>query len=50
MADPSRSAYVRRRPDPVELNGLEPMPSTRLSDDVAERIRSLIITENIAAG
>ena len=50
MADASRSAYVRRRPDPVELNGLQQMSTTRLSDEVAERIRSLIITEDIAAG
>ncbi|MFG2422700.1 FadR/GntR family transcriptional regulator [Streptomyces sp. NPDC048448] len=50
MSEVPRAGYSRRRPDPVELNGLQPMSTTRLSDEVAERIRSLIITENIAAG
>jgi GntR family transcriptional regulator, transcriptional repressor for pyruvate dehydrogenase complex len=50
VSDRSRSAYTRRRPDPVALDGLQPMSTARLSDEVAERIRSLIIAENITAG
>ncbi|MEV6258798.1 FadR/GntR family transcriptional regulator [Nocardia sp. NPDC051911] len=34
----------------MELPGIEPLNPSRLSDEVAERIRNLIITENIAEG
>jgi GntR family transcriptional repressor for pyruvate dehydrogenase complex len=40
----------RRRPAPVDLPGIEPLVTTRLSDDVADRIRSLIISEDIVEG
>ena len=51
MAEPSRRpAARRRRPDPVELPRTGRLAVTRLSDDVAERIRRLIISENIAEG
>jgi GntR family transcriptional repressor for pyruvate dehydrogenase complex len=40
----------RRRADPVALPGIEPLTTTRLADDVAERIRSLIISENVQDG
>jgi GntR family transcriptional repressor for pyruvate dehydrogenase complex len=40
----------RRRPDPVALPGIEPLTTIRLSDDLAGRIRSLIISESIAEG
>ncbi|MCW2908308.1 MAG: hypothetical protein JWL68_3097, partial [Actinomycetia bacterium] len=51
MAEPSRRPPARRRrPDPVELPGTERLAVTRLSDDLAERIRRLIISEDIAEG
>lgn len=40
----------RRRRHVVDLPGIEPLTPTRLSDDVAGRIRSLIIREHIAEG
>ncbi|GLZ05661.1 transcriptional regulator [Actinomadura sp. NBRC 104412] len=40
----------RRRPDPVSLPGITPLTTTRLADDLAERIRSLILSEDIAEG
>ena len=51
MADLSRGpAARRRRPDPVELPRTARLTVPRLSDDVAERIRRLIISEGIAEG
>jgi GntR family transcriptional repressor for pyruvate dehydrogenase complex len=40
----------RRRPAPVALPGIEPLVTTRLSDDLADRIRGLIISEDIVEG
>ena len=49
MADPSgRSA--RQRPEPVDLPGIAPLTLTRLSDGVADQIRRLIISEDVAEG
>jgi GntR family transcriptional repressor for pyruvate dehydrogenase complex len=39
-----------RRPAPVALPGIEPLVTTRLSDDLADRIRGLIISEDIVEG
>jgi GntR family transcriptional repressor for pyruvate dehydrogenase complex len=51
VAEPSpRPAARRRRPDPVELPRTERLAVTRLADDLAERIRRLIISEDIAEG
>ncbi|OLT18832.1 hypothetical protein BJF78_11525 [Pseudonocardia sp. CNS-139] len=51
MPDQTRGPRTaRRRPAPVALPGIEPLTTTRLSDDVAEKIRSLIISEDIAEG
>jgi GntR family transcriptional repressor for pyruvate dehydrogenase complex len=51
VAEPSRRPPERRRrPDPVELPATERLAVTRLSDDLAERIRRLIVSENIAEG
>jgi GntR family transcriptional repressor for pyruvate dehydrogenase complex len=51
MAEPvPASREPRRRPRAVELAGIEPLTTTRLADDVAGRIRSLIVSEQIAAG
>ncbi len=51
MAEPSPGpAARRRRPDPVELPRTERLAVTRLADDLAERIRRLIISEDIAEG
>ena len=51
MAEPSRRpAARRRRPDPVDLPRTERLAVTRLSDDLADRIRRLIISEDIAQG
>jgi GntR family transcriptional regulator, transcriptional repressor for pyruvate dehydrogenase complex len=51
VADRTRAPRgAGRRPAPVALPGIEPLTPTRLSDDVAERIRSLIISEDIAEG
>ena len=51
MAEPSRGpAARRRRPDPVELPRTARLTVPRLSDDLAERIRRLIISEDIAEG
>jgi GntR family transcriptional repressor for pyruvate dehydrogenase complex len=38
------------RPSVVDLPSIEPLTVTRLSDDVADEIRRLIISENISAG
>jgi GntR family transcriptional repressor for pyruvate dehydrogenase complex len=43
-------ANESRRPDAVELPPIAPMATTRLADGVADRIRALIISENIAEG
>jgi GntR family transcriptional repressor for pyruvate dehydrogenase complex len=40
----------RRRPAPIGLPGITPLSTTRLADDLAERIRSLILGEDIAEG
>jgi GntR family transcriptional repressor for pyruvate dehydrogenase complex len=40
----------RRRPDPVELPPVRRLAAARLSDELAERIRRFIISEDIAAG
>ena len=51
VAEPSRGpAARRRRPDPVELPRTARLTVPRLSDDLAERIRRLIISEDIAEG
>ena len=51
VAEPSPGpAARRRRPDPVELPRTERLAVTRLADDLAERIRRLIISEDIAEG
>jgi GntR family transcriptional regulator, transcriptional repressor for pyruvate dehydrogenase complex len=51
VAEPSRRpAARRRRPDPVDLPRTERLAVTRLSDDLADRIRRLIISEDIAQG
>lgn len=39
-----------RRPTPVELTGVAPLRGTRLSDELAERIRRFIISEDVAEG
>jgi GntR family transcriptional repressor for pyruvate dehydrogenase complex len=44
------NGQTRRRPDPVALPGIEPLTTVRLSDDLAGRIRNLIISEGIAEG
>ncbi|MFE7030783.1 FadR/GntR family transcriptional regulator [Streptomyces sp. NPDC057621] len=40
----------RRRPAPVRLPDVKPLATTRLADDLAGRIRSLIISEDMAEG
>jgi GntR family transcriptional regulator, transcriptional repressor for pyruvate dehydrogenase complex len=51
VAEPSRRPAARgRRPEPVELPRTGRLAVTRLSDDLAERIRRLIISEDIAEG
>jgi GntR family transcriptional repressor for pyruvate dehydrogenase complex len=45
---PRRSS--RQRPEPVDLPGIVPLITTRLSDDVADRIRRLVISEGVAEG
>lgn len=50
MADTPSPRRRPRRPPPVALPGIEPLTQTRLADDVAEKIRSLIIGEDIAEG
>jgi GntR family transcriptional regulator, transcriptional repressor for pyruvate dehydrogenase complex len=51
MAEPARPRRSsRQRPDPVELPGIVPLTSTRLSDDLAGQIRRLIISEGISEG
>jgi len=51
MASP---AHPRRspgsRPDPVDLPGIVPLTSTRLSDELADQIRRLIISEDVTEG
>jgi GntR family transcriptional repressor for pyruvate dehydrogenase complex len=51
MADPSRlRRSSRQRPEPVDLPGITPLAFTRLSDGVADQIRRLIISEDVAEG
>jgi GntR family transcriptional repressor for pyruvate dehydrogenase complex len=51
MAEPVRAPRpARRRPRPVELAGIRPVAAIRLSDDLAGRIRTLIISDEIAEG
>jgi GntR family transcriptional regulator, transcriptional repressor for pyruvate dehydrogenase complex len=51
VVDRSRvSEQGARRPEPVALPGIEPVAPSRLSDEVAQRIRDLIISEDIAEG
>jgi GntR family transcriptional repressor for pyruvate dehydrogenase complex len=51
VADVTRPPQERRRrPDPVELPAIEPLAPTRLADNLAQRIRDLIISEDIAEG
>jgi hypothetical protein len=47
MAQP---AHPRRapRPEPIDLPGITPLTSTRLSDDLAGQIRRLIISEDVS--
>lgn len=50
MSEPSTRRPGRRRAGSVPLNGITPVTTTRLADDVAARIRELIITEDVATG
>jgi GntR family transcriptional repressor for pyruvate dehydrogenase complex len=51
MAEPAKPRRSSRaRPDPIELPGITPLTSTRLSDDLAARIRRLIISEAVSEG
>jgi GntR family transcriptional repressor for pyruvate dehydrogenase complex len=45
-----QSHQRRRRPDPVELPAIERLVTTRLADDLAQRIRDLIVREDIGEG
>lgn len=48
MAEPARPR--RPRPEAIDLPGITPLTSTRLSDDLADQIRRLIISENVGEG
>lgn len=51
MAEPSgprRSS--RQRSEPIDLPGIVPLTSTRLSDELADQIRRLIISEDVSEG
>ncbi len=51
MTEPARAPRpARRRPEAVPLTGIGPVSTTRRADDVAEQIRSLIISTGIAEG
>ncbi|MEN3268125.1 GntR family transcriptional regulator [Pseudonocardia sp.] len=51
MAQPASSARPSRaRQGAVELPGIAPLRVTRLSDDLADEIRRLIISENVREG
>lgn len=51
MAEPlAASRPPGRRPRPVELVGIRPVSPIRLSDDLASRIRELIVSDEIAEG
>jgi len=45
---PRRSS--RQRSEPIDLPGIVPLTSTRLSDDLADQIRRLIISEDVSEG
>jgi GntR family transcriptional regulator, transcriptional repressor for pyruvate dehydrogenase complex len=48
---PRRSTRAdQQRPEPVDFGGVAPLNVTRLSDDVADQIRRLIISEGVAEG
>jgi GntR family transcriptional regulator, transcriptional repressor for pyruvate dehydrogenase complex len=53
-AQPRRPPRARRasrtRPDPIDLPGIAPVTSTRLSDDLAGQIRRLIISAGVSEG
>ncbi|WP_432845724.1 FadR/GntR family transcriptional regulator [Amycolatopsis sp. CA-161197] len=50
MSEPSPKRPYRRRASPVPLEGITPLPTTRLADEVAARIRALIISEDVEEG
>jgi GntR family transcriptional repressor for pyruvate dehydrogenase complex len=51
MAQPARPRRASRlRPEAIDLPGITPLTSTRLSDDLAGQIRRLIIREAISEG
>jgi GntR family transcriptional regulator, transcriptional repressor for pyruvate dehydrogenase complex len=51
MAQPAQPRRLpRTRPDPIDLPGIAPVTSTRLSDDLAGQIRRLIISAGISEG
>jgi len=51
MAEPSRPRRSsRQRSEPIDLPGIVPLTSTRLSDDLADQIRRLIISEDVSEG
>jgi GntR family transcriptional regulator, transcriptional repressor for pyruvate dehydrogenase complex len=51
MAEPVRTSRpARRRQKPAELAGLRPVSTIRLPDELAGRIRALIISDKIAEG
>lgn len=51
MSEPARPRHTSRtRPGVVDLSGIEPVTVTRLSDDVADKIRRLIISESVSEG
>lgn len=51
MAEPAeRRRSSRQRSDPIDLPGIVPVASTRMSDDLADQIRRLIISEDVAEG
>jgi GntR family transcriptional regulator, transcriptional repressor for pyruvate dehydrogenase complex len=51
MAQPARPRRAARpRPEAINLPGITPLTSTRLSDDLAGQIRRLIVSEAISEG
>lgn len=45
---PRRAA--RQRPEPIELPGIVPVAPVRMSDDLADQIRRLILSEDVSEG
>ena len=50
MTEPTRPAGTRTRSGVVDLAGIQPLVVTRLSDDLADQIRRLIVSEDISEG